>query len=58
MAPAAGIAEKILRGDAAVGPVREAVNSVPEFRIRIRGDEVVRLDGTEPGITDMKKGSG
>ena len=36
----------------------KAVNSVEQVRIRIRGDEVVRLDRTEPSFTDMKKGAG
>ena len=35
----------------------KAINSVPEFRIRIRGEQVVRLDQTNPSFTNMKKGS-
>lgn len=35
----------------------KAVNSVAEFRVRIHGDEVVRLERTEPSFTDMQKGA-
>lgn len=35
----------------------KAVNAIPEFRLRVRGDTVVRLDRTEPSFTSLKKGS-
>ncbi len=35
----------------------KALNSVPEFRIRIRGDELVVLDQANPSFTYMPKGS-
>ena len=33
----------------------KAVNSVPEFRMRIRGEELVLLDQTDPSFTHMPK---
>lgn len=35
----------------------KAVNSVPQFRLRVRGDQVVRLERTDPSYTAMRKGS-
>lgn len=35
----------------------KALNSVPAFRLRIRGDEVVRLDRTDPSFTTLRLGS-
>lgn len=35
----------------------KAVNSVPQFRLRVRGDQVVRLDMTHPSYTTLKPGS-
>lgn len=35
----------------------KAVNSVPEFRLRIRGGDVVRLDRTDPSFTSMRPGA-
>lgn len=37
--------------------VTEAVNSVPEFLLTIRGGAVTPLDRREPSFTDMKKDS-
>lgn len=33
-----------------------AVNAVPQFRLRVRGEQVVRLDRLDPSFTDMRKG--
>lgn len=35
----------------------KALNSVPDFRLRIRGDEVVRLDRTDPSFTTLRPGA-
>ncbi len=35
----------------------KAVNSVPEFRVRIHGDRVVRIDEARANFTFLKKGS-
>lgn len=35
----------------------KAVNSVPQFRLRVRGDQVVRLDHTDPSYTTLRTGS-
>ena len=34
-----------------------AVNAVPAFRQRVRGDQVVELEHTEPSFTDLHKGA-
>ncbi len=35
----------------------KALNAVPEFRVRVRGDEIVRLDRADPSFTDLVPGS-
>ncbi len=35
----------------------KAVNSVPAFRLRVRGEELLRLDRTDPSFTTMKPGA-
>ena len=35
----------------------KAVNSVPAFRLRVRGDQVVRLDRTDPSFTTLRPGT-
>ncbi len=35
----------------------KALNAVPEFRVRLRGDEIVRLDRADPSFTDIAPGS-
>lgn len=34
----------------------KSLNSIPEFRFRIRGEEIVELDNTSPSFTNMKRG--
>lgn len=35
----------------------KAINSVPDFRLRIRGDAVARLDRTDPSFTTLRPGA-
>lgn len=35
----------------------KALNSVPAFRLRVRGDEVVRLDRADPSFTSLRPGA-
>ena len=35
----------------------KAANSVPQLLLRIRGEDVVRIDAASPSFTDLKKGS-
>lgn len=35
----------------------KAVNSVPQFRLRVRGEQVVRLDRADPSYTALRPGS-
>ncbi len=35
----------------------KALNAVPEFRVRVRGSEIVRLDRADPSFTDLAPGA-
>lgn len=35
----------------------KALNQVPAFRLRVRGDQVVQLDQTDPSFTSLRPGS-